>query len=272
MRLDAIFMALARLCMKIYEKPRLYDLAFRRPIVSTHVDGLIECHGQFRKGRKLENVLELAAGPARHALEFGRRGYFAAALDLSPDMCTYAAAMAAQNSVPLHVFQGNVRDFTIPHKYDLAMILLNSVGHLYTAKDLSDHLNAVWRHLNDDGLYVIEAHYPPWIERKDIGRSEWPVDRDGAKLEVLFGEPDDEFDESLKIRKVSIQIKGEVNGKPIQFNDKLTIRSWSAPALEEVFESNGAFEVVTKLGALMPNIQFDDQTCQRLVYVLKRLE
>jgi SAM-dependent methyltransferase len=257
---------------KLYKIPLLYDLAFRRPLVGHHVDGLIECHRRFRKNHQLERVLELAAGPGRHSLEFAGRNYKSAVLDSAADMCRYASDLAKRNSVSLDVFQANMRDFAIPHKFDLAMILLNSIGHMYTDDDLSRHLSAVWRHLNESGLYVIEAHYPPWTDRTSLHAASWIVEMQGLQMRVDFGSADDEFDQDRHIRKVFVHIVGELRGEPINFQDYLTVRSWSGEALEEVIRESEAFEIVCKLGALNPDTEFDEHESQRLVYVLRRLD
>ncbi len=257
---------------KLYEIPLLYDIAFRRPAVGYHVDGLIECHRRFRKDYQLERVLELAAGPGRHSLEFAARNYKSAVLDYAADMCRYASALAKQNSVPLDVFQANMRDFAIPHKYDLAMILLNSIGHLYTDDDLLKHLFAVWRHLNVNGLYIIEAHYPPWTNRDSLHAASWHLEMPELQMRVDFGRSDDQFDQDMHIRKVFVHIVGQLREEPVDFQDYLTIRSWSGEALEHVIRKSAAFEIVCKLGELNPDTAFKEHDAERLVYVLRRLD
>lgn len=257
---------------KLYEIPFLYDLAFRRTGIGFHVDGLIECYKRFGPNRHLQKVLELASGPSRHALEFAHRKYSAAVVDNSSDMCRYAAALAKENDLALDVYQHNMRDFTIPNKYDLAMILLNSIGHMHTASDLRSHLFAVWRHLNEDGLYVIEAHFPNWVDRSSLKTSSWVVELKELSLRVDFGTPDDDFDLDMLIRRLGLHIFGKMRGEPVDFKDHLTIRSWSAEALEEVIHESEVFKIVAKLGALDPDAPFNPAESLRLVYVLKRLE
>lgn len=257
---------------KLYEFPFLYDLAFRRAGIGSQVDGLIECHKRFRPEHPLTSVLELASGPSRHALEFAYRKYSAAVVDNCSEMCRYAAALAQENELALNVFLANMRDFTISGKYDLAMILLNSIGHLYTASELRSHLFAIWRHLNDDGLYVIEAHFPNWVDRTSLKTSSWRVEMKELSLRVDFGTPDDDFDLDMLIRKVGLHVSGELRGEKVDYKDNLTIRSWSADALEEVICESEVFEIVAKLGTLDPDIPFNPEESMRLVYVLKRLE
>ena len=75
---------------RIYAAARYYDIAF------AYRDFAEECEFLTRAatphlGRMPESVLELAAGPANHAIELARRGLAATALDREPAMVQYGA-------------------------------------------------------------------------------------------------------------------------------------------------------------------------------------
>ncbi|MBS2000179.1 MAG: class I SAM-dependent methyltransferase [Cyanobacteria bacterium SZAS LIN-5] len=255
---------------RLYEIPLLYDLAFRRMAITNNVDGLLACHERFGSEHELKNVLELAAGPSRHALEFASRGYLATAIDNSPSMCFYATKLAGDLSVPLNVNNEDMLDFNISENFDLAFILLNSIGHVHTATDLTRHLAAVSRHLSRDGLYVVEAHYPHWSGRESIKQSSWPVELEGIQLNVDFGATDDEFDVDTRVRSLKLHIYGSVMGNSVDLADHLMIRSWSADCFEETVAESGFFEIAAKLSSLDPDQPFNPAEAGRLVYVLKK--
>lgn len=257
---------------KLYDIPLLYDLAFRRGAIGNHVDELIECHKRFRPDFQLQNVLELASGPSRHALEFVYRDYLATAVDNSQAMCAYASRLAQENSLTLDVQCKDMRDFAIDGHFDMAMIMLNSIGHIHSAEEFEAHLSAIWKHLNTDGLYVIEVHYPPWTSGESLKKSSWMIEMNEFRLQVDFGTPDDDFDLDKKIRKLALHVFGELRGEPVDFADHLILRSWSADALEASVRSTSLFEVVAKLGAIDPDNKFDPETAERLVYVLRKID
>jgi SAM-dependent methyltransferase len=91
---------------------------------------------------EVQSVLELAAGPAEHALELARRGLRATALDKSAAMCGFAAARAEGAGLDLGVVEADMRDFKLPDRFDLAITMLNSLCHLFTLDDLLAHLAA----------------------------------------------------------------------------------------------------------------------------------
>jgi ubiquinone/menaquinone biosynthesis C-methylase UbiE len=100
-----------------------YEVAFSYRDVPTEVDTLVGWHRR-HAAVPLGRVLELAAGPADHALEFARRGIVATALDLNPSMCHRAEQRARSAQLPLAVVCADMTDFTLDGSYDLALLML----------------------------------------------------------------------------------------------------------------------------------------------------
>ncbi|HEY9682249.1 MAG TPA: class I SAM-dependent methyltransferase [Drouetiella sp.] len=256
----------------LYNIPLLYDIAFRRAGLSYQVDGLVEIHQRFRSDHQLQSVLELASGPSRHALEFARRDYDVSVVDNSEAMCEYATKLAQESSLTVDVNCADMRNFEVPGRFDLAMIVLNSIGHIHECDDLTSHLHSVWRQLKPQGLYVIEAHYPPWTSRKSLNMSSWRVEMSELSLRVDFGTSNDEFDLERKVRKLQLHIDGQLRGEPLEFSDYLIIRSWSAEVLESIINESNLFRIETRLSALDLSYPFDAETASRLVFVLKKID
>ena len=96
----------------IHRAARCHDVAFGFRDIGAECDtpsALAARHGP--TGEPPRSMLELAAGPARHAREFARRGAHAAALDTSPAMCDYARAQAVRDGVGLDVVCADMRAF-----------------------------------------------------------------------------------------------------------------------------------------------------------------
>ena len=72
---------------QIYDAPTLYDAAFGFRDFEDEVDFLCAAHEKHgNTGGAPSKILELAAGPARHAVEAASRGVEATAVDLSAAM------------------------------------------------------------------------------------------------------------------------------------------------------------------------------------------
>src|SRR6187399_2309006 len=82
----------------IYSAAELYDLAFSYRDVAKEARFLVRLYER-RRGRAPSTFLELAAGPARHALALGQLGLDVAALDLSPAMAEYSRRIANERGL-----------------------------------------------------------------------------------------------------------------------------------------------------------------------------
>src|SRR5438445_10814980 len=103
----------------LYGDPRLCELVFSTRDVPAQVDVLESWHAAHRKGRP-RRALELAAGPAAHAIELARRGTPMTALDLSPVMCAHARRRARDAGVGIDVVRADLASFELPDRLDLA--------------------------------------------------------------------------------------------------------------------------------------------------------
>ena len=142
----------------IYDEPELYEAACSYRDVPVEVDALLRWSGKYRDpaAAPLRSVLELAAGPAEHARALARRGLDATTVDLSAAMCARARDLAAADATRLTVVQADMREFGLGRQFDLAITMLNSLCHLLTLDDMLRHLTAVGRHLDRNGLYIME--------------------------------------------------------------------------------------------------------------------
>ena len=177
----------------IYDDPELYRIACAYRDIPAEADALLAWAGRHWLAPDAppaavgpSSVLELAAGPADHALELARRGMRSTALDISPAMCRWAADRAVQAGLPLEVVQADMRDFALPSgTVDLAMTMLNSACHLFTLDDMIAHLGAVARALVPGGLYIIElAHPADYLGESARTSSEWTIEQDGLTADV----------------------------------------------------------------------------------------
>jgi SAM-dependent methyltransferase len=129
---------------RIYHQARCYDVAFGFRDVSAECDTLAALASR-HSGRPVATVLELAAGPARHAREFARRGAAATALDSSSTMCDYALERAAHDGLHLKAVAADMRDFKLEQRFDLTALLMNSSSYLLDNEAVLSHLACVAR-------------------------------------------------------------------------------------------------------------------------------
>ena len=221
----------------IYDQPELYELACAYRDVPAEVTALQAwCATHFSgSAGAARSVLELAAGPAEHARELARRGLHATTLDLSPAMCSYAAAQAKAADVDVQVVEADMRDFAItgpdgaPVAFDVAITMLNSACHLFTLDDLVRHLTAVRAHLVPGGLYIVElAHPADFFAPEPRTSSEWTVDAPGVHAEVRWGGRNDRIDPLTQVTNEHMTITATAKDGTIRtVSDVVPNRFWT---------------------------------------------
>lgn len=255
----------------IYEEPELYQLACAYRDVPAEVSALLNWSGK-HSSEATRSVLELAAGPAEHALELARRGLRATALDRSAAMCRYAADRAEEVGLDLAVAEADMRDFKLPDRFDLAITMLNSLCHLYTLDDLLAHLTAVAAHLRPGGLYIVElAHPADYFAPVPRTSSEWTIETGGVRAEVRWGGERDRIDPVTQITKEHMTITAhDADGTIRTASDVVPNRFWTATEVAAALRLDGGFTVAASYGDFDDTTGLADPTAWRMIFVLRR--
>jgi SAM-dependent methyltransferase len=258
----------------IYDEPELYEAACAYRDVPGEVGALLRWSGKHRDPGTgpLGSVLELAAGPAEHARELARRGVTATTLDLSPAMCARARELAAKDAIGLTVVQADMRDFSLPGQFDLAITMLNSLCHLLTLDDLLQHLAAVARHVAPGGLYIVElAHPADFFAAERRTSSEWTSEVDGGRVSVRWGGGRDEIDPVTQITREHVSVTYHKRGGTVRtVTDVVPNRFWTATELIAAIRLAGGFTVVASYGDFAADIPVEASDAWRMILVLRR--
>jgi SAM-dependent methyltransferase len=257
----------------IYDEPEFYEAACAYRDVPAEVGALLRWSGKHRApGSGLpRSVLELAAGPAEHARNLAHRGLEATALDLSPAMCARARHLAEAAGTQLTVVQADMRDFTLPGRFDLAITMLNSLCHLMSLDDLLCHLASVGRHLDRDGLYIMElAHPADFFAAERRTSSEWSTEVGGGTVSVRWG-AQDQIDPVTQITREHVSVTYHKRGGPVRtITDVVPNRFWSATELTAAVRLAGGFTVLARYGDFDSDLPVDAAGAWRMILVLGR--
>ena len=256
----------------IYDEPEFYEAACAYRDVPSEVDALLRWFGQHHEaGPALPGaVLELAAGPAEHARNLASRGLDVTALDLNPAMCARAVGLADKAGLKLAVVQADMRDFSLPGRYDLAVTMLNSLCHLFSLDDMVRHLTSVGRHLDAGGLYIMElAHPADFFAAERRTSSEWTSEVDGGVVTVRWG-AQDRIDPVTQITREHVSVTWHKRGGPVRtVTDIVPNRFWTATELTAAIRLAGGFSVAACYGDFADE-PVDDADAWRMILVLRR--
>ncbi len=275
----------------IYDDPELYQIACAYRDIPSEVDALLAWASEHWRapgagrlpvtgpssdtgpGGGPGRVLELAAGPADHALELARRGLRSTALDISPAMCDWAATRAGQAGLALDVVRADMRDFKLASgPVDLAITMLNSACHLFTLDDMVAHLHAVAGALVPAGLYVIElAHPADYLGESARTSSEWTIEQDGLTADVRWGGPPDLIDPVTQVTREQVSITVRyADGSTRTVTDVVPNRFWTATEVTAAIRLAGRFTVAATYGDFDDATPVDAPDAWRLILILRR--
>ena len=105
---------------------------------------------------KKENMLELAAGSGMLTNYFFDEFKNIDALDISPDMLNVFAEKYDNDNINLIYY--DMVEFENPDKYDLIVILLDSINYVTDPKDLQKLFDNCYKNLKENGLLVFDIN------------------------------------------------------------------------------------------------------------------
>jgi SAM-dependent methyltransferase len=256
----------------LYGDPAVYELAFSFRDVAGEVDALEAWYETHRGGRP-RTALELAAGPAAHAIELARRGARTTALDLSAAMGRHARRRAREVGVELDVVKADMVSFSLPARFDVAVTMLDSAGHLLTLDAMVGHLRAVASHLAPGGLYVMEMSHPAELFGLAAPtQNRWRVRRGGRTVEVRWTTPARGFDPVTQVGDNRVSLTLSENGERRVVTDVIALRRWTATELDAAVRLAGGLGLVARHGAFEPDAAFVGGPGEwRMISVLQRV-
>lgn len=256
---------------RIYDQACCYDVAFAFRDVAAECDALTALATR-HAGQAPSSVLELAAGPARHAREFARRGVAATALDAVPAMIDLALQHARRDGVALTAFCADMVDFRLERRFDLAVLLMDSASYLLDNQAMLGHLACVARHLNDGGVYVLEMSHPRDAFGVGVSsKTQWTAEADGLRVDMRWGADGDAFDPITQVDEVTVTMSWSGPEGDGQLVERARQRRFTANEFDALVRASQAFEIVEWMGSLAPPAPFsNDRAAWRMVPVLRR--
>lgn len=148
-------------------------------------------------------ALEFAIGTGRVALPLTARGVEVSGIELSADMVAQLRARPGGEQIPVTV--GDMSTEVVPGRFALVYLVFNTVFNLLSQDAQVRCFENAARHLDQDGVFLVEAAPPwAWTPRAERTRAEW-VNRDGVGLDVSRYDP---VTQVLETNHVSITAEG----------------------------------------------------------------
>lgn len=134
-------------------------------------------------------ALELGVGTGRIAIPLSEAGVEVHGIDASEAMVAKMRAKPGGDRIPVTI--ANFADFTLEARYRVVYVVFNTFFGLLTQEEQVSCFRAVARHLDDDGVFVIQAFVPD-VTRFDVHNqrvSTEAMTEDEVTLEVSDHDP-----------------------------------------------------------------------------------
>ncbi len=105
-------------------------------------------------GIEARQVLDLGAGPGRHALPLARAGFSVTAVDTSPSLLARLAEAAGELSI--EIVEADMRQFRRDQAFDLVLVMWTSFGYFDDEADHGRVLDAIRASLKPGGRLVLD--------------------------------------------------------------------------------------------------------------------
>jgi ubiquinone/menaquinone biosynthesis C-methylase UbiE len=134
------------------------------------------------------SVLDLPCGWGRHAIEFAKRGFQVTAVDRTREYVNRARESAREANVSsIEFHQADMRHFSRPESFDLALCMFTSIGYFDTRDEERAALSNYHRNLKPGGTLIMELLGKEGLARQF--RPRWWTDDNGvlvlAEVELL---------------------------------------------------------------------------------------
>ena len=203
------------------------------------------------------DVLDLACGPGRHALEFARRGFSVTGVDGAKKFIEDAKEKSASENLDVHFEQADMREFIKEESFDLVINLFTSFGYFEDKEDDLKVLKNVHRSLRKKGVLFLDLAGKEIIARVFKER-DWSRE-DNDTLLVIERQLEQNW--SWIVNRWFIVKNGET--KEITFSHRL----YSAEELSRLVKEAG-FGKVDVYGSLDGRTY--DHKAQRLIVIAKK--
>ena len=229
---------------RIYSLPRFYDIAFSWDVTSEveFFISLFKKHVPF----EVRHILEPACGTGRFLRSFPRYGYRITGYDRSQRMVAYAKRKVAESGYQndARVFLDDMVSANYPGAFDAAINSINSIGYLWSDKDVVSHFVNTGDSLKKNGIYIVHLScaYDSGLPEAESGDS-WSLERDGIHVKTTWRSEKD--DPKTKRSHQICLMEIDDHGRKIHLEDRHTLRLWFFDDLKKLIHDSEKFELDT---------------------------
>jgi SAM-dependent methyltransferase len=203
-------------------------------------------------------LLDVACGYGRHAMEFAQQGCRVTGLDLSLPLLIKAADQAQKRGLSVNFVHADMREMTFNAQFDAAYCVLSSFGYFDEETNLRV-ASAICRALKPGGRFILEMINRDYIVRDLPSRVWW--EGDGC---VILEEVDFNYHTSRVLIRRSV-----VFGNGRQSEQEISMRAYSLHEVGRLLRQAG-LRVLDVSGSLATKSRFFGAASRNIIALCER--
>jgi ubiquinone/menaquinone biosynthesis C-methylase UbiE len=133
-----------------------YDRLMAHVPYRTWVDYVERLFGRYRV--RPTSVVDLACGTGNVTFELARRDYLVVGVDNSPGMLDEARRKRVGFTRPVEFVQGDLRELQLPHRFDAALCLYDSLNYVTEPSQVAAAFRGVRSVLREGGYFIFDVN------------------------------------------------------------------------------------------------------------------
>ena len=134
----------------------LYDLIYKKKNYKSEVFYIKKIINKFYKNKlKKKLILDLGCGTGIHSYKLEKIGYEVIGIDQSSHMLSIARNINKGNN---NIFlKKNIKNFTFPNKFSVAISMFAVIGYIISNKDLTTVFENTYKSLKKNGVFIFDC-------------------------------------------------------------------------------------------------------------------
>ena len=205
------------------------------------------------------DVLEICSGTGRLTIPLAKEGINITGVDFTESMLKKAKIKAEKENLNIDFIKGDMRNFNLNKKFPLVFIPFNSIQNIYSIEDVENTFRTVKKHLNDDGLFILDIFNPSIdLMAKRSGKTTEVtqfIRDDGIKVRIT---ETSNYESESQINRV--EWTHHIGEK--KYIDKLDMRCFYPLEMDALLKYNG-FKIIAKFGDFEEN-EFNSKSMKQI--------
>lgn len=153
---------------------------------------------KYTAGKSALNIMELACGTGKIAVELAKKGHQVTGVDLSDEMLSLAYNRMQEESVRLALAVGDMRSLEPMGDFDVVTCFSDSLCYMSDENEVAQVFQSVNRNLGDGGVFLFDVHSLHQVNNVFPGYQYIYQDEEGAFLwESFAGDAENSVEHDL---------------------------------------------------------------------------